>query len=82
MAVQSRADNITCNFLTRRLLQEATRGQAALSTTEDQEGESLSAFAARCSFRLSAYRGRGYGRMGGRCSARGMHGGFPGGGKG
>ena len=59
MAVQSRADNITFDFLTGRLLQEATRRLAARSTSTEQNGQSLLAFTAGSGFRPSSFRGRG-----------------------
>ena len=83
MAVQSRADNITFDFLTGRLLQEATRRQAARSTSTDQNSQPLSAFAAGSGFRPSSFRGRGNGRWGGsRGFGRGIRGGSSGGGRG
>ena len=64
MAVQSRADNITFDFLTGRLLQEATQRQAAWSTTTEPNSQPLSAFTDVPSMRPSGLRGRGYNRWG------------------
>jgi len=80
MAVQSRADSITFDFLTGRLLQEATRRQAARSTTTQHTGEPLSAFTAGSSSRPSGDRGRGNTRCGNRGFGRGIRGGPSGGG--
>jgi len=82
MAVQSRADVITFDFLTGRLLQEATRRQAASSTTPYHTSEPLSAFTAGSSFRHGGGRGRGNTRWGNRGLGREMKGGSSGGGRG
>ena len=82
MAVQSRADIITFDFLTGRLLQEATRRQAARSTTSHHTSEPLSAFSAGASFRPSGGRGRGNTRWGNRGFGRGMRGSPSGGNRG
>jgi len=83
MAVQSRADNITFDFLSGRLLQEATRRQAARSTTTEQNDQPLSAFSARSSFRPNGgTSGRGHSRWGNRGFGRGTRGGFSGRGRG
>ena len=79
MAVQSRADNITFDFLTRRLLQEATRRQAARSTSTNQNSQPLSAFTAGSGFGPSSFRGRGNRRWrSSRAFGRGMRGGSSG----
>jgi len=80
MAGQSRADSITFDFLTGRLLQEATRMQAARSTTTQHTGEPLSAFTAGSSSRPSGGRGRGNTDCGNRGFGRGIRGGPLGGG--
>jgi len=72
MAVQSRADTISFDFLSGRLLQEATRRQAATSTTTDQSPLPLSAMAAHPGFRGSSGQfGRGNYRTGNRAYGRG-----------
>jgi len=80
MAVQSRADSITFDFLTGRLLQEVTGRQAARSTISQHTGELLSAFTAGSSCRPSGGRGRGNTRCGNRGFGRGIRGGPSGGG--
>ena len=82
MAVQSRTENITFDFLTGRLLQVATRRQAARSSMVEQDPEPLSAFAAGPRFRLSSFRGRVYSQLGNRGTGRSMHSGGSGGSKG
>ena len=82
MAVQSRADVITFDFLTGRLLQEATRRQAASSTTSHHTSEPLSAFTGGSSFDHGGGRGRGNTRWGHRGFGRGMRGGPSGGNRG
>lgn len=62
MAVQSKADNITFDFLTGRLLPEATRRQAARYKSTAWNSEPLSAFAAGSNFHSGSYRGRGNSR--------------------
>jgi len=59
MAVQSRADTITFNFLSRRLLQEATRRQAATSSSPELNQQPFSAMAAGSVFCSRGYIGRG-----------------------
>lgn len=59
MAVQSRADTITFDFLSGRLLQEATRRQAAGTPSTKDNLQPLSAFAARSGYGSSSQRGRG-----------------------
>jgi len=73
MAVQSRADTITFDFLCGRLLQEATRRQAS-STSSEQNQQPLSAMAAGSGFRPSGYTGRGGYRTGNRGFGRGSWG--------
>jgi len=83
MAVQSSADNITFDFLTGRLLQEATRRLAARSSSTEQNGQPLSAFTAGSGFRPSSFRGRGNGPWGSsKGVGRGMLGGPSGRGRG
>ena len=85
MAVQSRADTITFDFLVGRLLQEATRRQASNSTTTEQSPLPLSAMTAHPSYRgTSGQLGRGNYRIGNRGYrrggfGRGMRGGSSGG---
>jgi len=61
MAVQSRTGNVTFDFLCGRLLQEATRRQAARSITTNEDSEPLSAFTAGSGLRQMGFRGRGNG---------------------
>lgn len=74
MAVQSRADMITFDFLSGRLLQEATRRQAASSSTQEPNQQPLSAMAAGSGFGSRGYMGRGNVRMGNRGMGRGGYG--------
>ena len=71
MAVQSRADTITFDFLCGRLLQEATRRQAASTSTQDQNEQPLSAMTVGSGHRSAMYMGRGSYRSGNRGFARG-----------
>ena len=64
MAVQSRTENVTFDFLCGRLLQEATRRQAARSITTNKDSEPLSAFTAGSGLRQMGFRGRGNRRGG------------------
>jgi len=82
MAVQSRAEKITFDFLTGRLLEEATRRQVAQSSIVEQDPEPFSAFGAGDRFRVSSFRGREYSLLGNRGTGRSMHGGRSGGSKG
>ena len=59
MAVQSRAESISFDFLTGRLLQESTRRQAARTTMAESDSQPLSAFATESSFRPGGPRCRG-----------------------
>jgi len=79
MAVQSRAENIIFDFLTGRLLQEATHRQAARSTSSHHNSEPLSAFTAGSSFPSGGGRGRGNNRWGSRGFGKGLRGGPSGG---
>jgi len=71
MAVQSRADTITFDFLTGRLLQEATRRQAASTSTVEASQQPLSALAAGSGYHPSGYIGRTNYRLGNRGIGRG-----------
>jgi len=71
IAVQSRSDTVTFDFLCGRLLQEATRRQAASSSTADADLEPLSAMAAQSGSRSGWQYGRGSHRMGNRGIPRG-----------
>jgi len=82
MAVQSRADSITFDFLTGRGHQEATLRQAARRTTTQHTGEQLSAFTAGASSHPSGGRGKGNTRCGNRGFGRKIRGYPSGGGRG
>lgn len=71
MAVQSRADTITFDFLAGRLLQESTRRQAANKSNSEEDLQPLSAMAARSTFRSNGPNGRGNYRMANRGIGRG-----------
>ena len=74
MAVQSRADTITFDFLSGRLLQEATRRQAANNSTPEVNQQPLSALTASPGFRPRGQMSRGNYRMGYRGNGRGNFG--------
>jgi len=74
MTVQSRADNITFDFFTGRLLQEATRRQAPQSTSTHPNNEPVSTFTVGSSFRPGGSRGRGNMRWGNCDIGRSMRG--------
>ena len=71
MAVQSRADTVTFDFLYGRLLQEATQRQAS-SPSSEQNQQPLSAMAVGLGFRPSGYTCRGGYRTGNRGFGRGI----------
>ena len=84
MAVQSRTDTVTFEFLCGRLLQEATRRQAASSSTADADLQPLSAMAAQSGSWSCWQYGRESHSMGNRgiprgASGRGSRGGSSGG---
>jgi len=84
MAVQSRSDTVTFDFHCGRLLQEATRRQAASSSTADVDLQPLSSMSAHSGLRSGWQLGRGSPCMGNggaprASSSRGSRGGSSGG---